>query len=75
MSAYSSLKTSFSVKKADLAAQYHLQNQDLTRHFFSHSSIPWLAIPEKTNRRVFSFVFKSVGCENLGHNRQDPILF
>jgi hypothetical protein len=34
MFAHSSLKTSFSVKKADLAAQYHLQKQDLTGRFF-----------------------------------------
>jgi hypothetical protein len=34
MFAISSLKTSFSVKKADLAAQYHVQKQDLTRCFF-----------------------------------------
>jgi hypothetical protein len=77
MFAYSSLKTSFPTNMADLAAQYHLQKQDLTRcFFFLQVSIPMASDPrKKKNRRGFSFLLKSAMCENLGHNRQDAILF
>jgi hypothetical protein len=58
MFAHSSLKTSFSTKKAGLAAQYHIQKQDLTRcFFFSKSLSRWLAITEEKKNVEFFFLF------------------
>jgi hypothetical protein len=58
MLAHSSLKTSFSAEKADIAAQYHLQKQTLTRSFFFFQvSIPLASDPRKKTTVEVSHFF------------------